>query len=356
MLALGLALGVTTTVGRALPRVDAPGRALLAHVSGAPQRVEADPQKDYPITPAAGPWLICAASYSGPEASALARQFVYQVRAKYNLPAYVFNHTDEERRRQRDELERIQAMYPEQYAGRHRTIRVEEQCAVLVGGYPDMDKARAALDGIKKLPAPEIRRQNGELEVQYIKIWGEKDEKDKVDRREMGRAAVNPFSHSFVVRNPAIPQAVPQKPKFDPFWEKLNAEEDYSLLKAPGAYTLVVKVYQGVSVVRERSWSESILDKFGLAGNQPGDLLGASALQAHEVAKLLSDPQRFNLKAYVFHTREASIVTVGSFKSPDDPDVERTRRQLASLKFQTQQGTDPIGLMNPPKLMEVPRP
>jgi hypothetical protein len=338
LLALGLALGVLTAVGRA-----------------APPRVEADPQKDYPVTPDAGPWLICAASYSGPEAVALARQFVYQVRAKYNLPAYSFNHADEERKRQKEELDRIQAQYPDQGPGRRRTIRVEEQCAVLVGGYPDMDKARAALDGIRKLPAPEVKHSNGEPEVQYIKIWGEREEKNKTETREMGRATVNPFSHSFVIHNPTVPQQV-QKPKFDPFWEKLNADEEYSLLKAPGAYTLVVKVYQGVSVVRERSWSESLLDKFGLGGNQPGDLLGASALQAHEVAKLLRDPQRFNLKAYVFHTREASIVTVGSFKSPDDPDLDRTRRQIAALSFRTAQNTDPIGLMNPPRIIEVPRP
>src|SRR5207244_2318331 len=62
----------------------------------------------YPITPDAGAWLICAASYFGPDAPELARQLVVQIRAKHNLAAYVFNHADEERRKMRAEFERLQ--------------------------------------------------------------------------------------------------------------------------------------------------------------------------------------------------------------------------------------------------------
>ena len=45
--------------------------------------------------------MICAAHFNGPTAPQLANQMVLLIRSQYNMPAYVFNYADEERRQQR---------------------------------------------------------------------------------------------------------------------------------------------------------------------------------------------------------------------------------------------------------------
>src|SRR5437870_1075005 len=66
--------------------------------------VEADPNKDYTIVPEAGPWMIYATHFVGPEAPQLAHEMVLEIRSRFDLPAWVFNRGEEERRKQRDRL------------------------------------------------------------------------------------------------------------------------------------------------------------------------------------------------------------------------------------------------------------
>src|SRR5262249_28785417 len=93
----------TDQEGRAEPmrRLLVPPALVLAlgAVHGAAQPPAADVNHDIAVTPQAGPWLICVASYSGPNAPMLARQLALQVRERHRLNAYVFNHADEERRK-----------------------------------------------------------------------------------------------------------------------------------------------------------------------------------------------------------------------------------------------------------------
>jgi hypothetical protein len=167
------------------------------------------------------------------------------------------------------------------------------------------------------------------------------------------RARVHPYHNAMVVRNPLTP-ADANRPKWDPFWKTLNEDEDYSLLKNPKPWTLLVKVYLGGRTMQPRSSSGGFLSALGLGGSK-GESLEASAKQAQELAKFLSH-QKFGFKTYVLHMRDSSAVTVGGFSGPDDPELHRVQRQLQSLKFTTQQGgADPIGLMAQPVPIEVPR-
>ena len=52
-----------------------------------------------PLTPEAGNWLICCASYTGPEAAEMARQCAQIIRTRDNLPAYVINYGEQERKK-----------------------------------------------------------------------------------------------------------------------------------------------------------------------------------------------------------------------------------------------------------------
>ena len=58
-------------------------------------------------------------------------------------------------------------------------------------------------------------------------------------------------------------------------------------------------------------------------------------------------------KAFVLHMRGASLVTVGEFSSPEDPEIERVRRQLALLAPKLR---DPFVLLPEPIPVEVPQP
>src|SRR4051794_1659990 len=70
-------------------------RAPAARASGLPRGVEpsrsdAPPPNPFPLTPAAGAWLICAAPSLGPDGAELARQVCLDLRRNHRLNAYIF--------------------------------------------------------------------------------------------------------------------------------------------------------------------------------------------------------------------------------------------------------------------------
>jgi hypothetical protein len=309
----------------------------------------AEPAPLYPITPEAGPWMIIAASYEGPEALELARQLVLEIRNRHHLPAYIFNYADAERKRQREDLERLQKLNPD-IQTRRRTIRVPEQCAVLIGGYPDVDRASDALKKVRSLPLPNLKLASGASPFDTVFVAEPNEEKKGSDLK---RLSVNPFATAFVVRNPTTPRQEAPKNKVDPFWKELNSEEKYSLLSNPKGWTLVVKEYPGNSALQPQGGGSSFMKMLGL-GSWGGEALSAAGQQAHELASFLT---KLGFKAYVLHTRYSSIVTVGAFDQINDQDMQRVQRQIQSLQFKTAQGAtpDPIKLFATPVPMQVPR-
>src|SRR5262245_24484045 len=118
--------------------------------------VEADPNKEYPICPEAGPYMICVTSYVGDKAPELAHEMVLEIRSRFNLNAYVLNKGADEKRKQREEAARKRAEFFSAFPDanvpvRMRVTRIEEQCAVLVGGFKDMGTAERALKDVRKL-------------------------------------------------------------------------------------------------------------------------------------------------------------------------------------------------------------
>src|SRR5438477_7302805 len=106
--------------------------------------------------------------------------------------------------------------------GRFRTIRIEEQFAVLVGGYKDIDSARRALDDVKKMKPSDRRLMN-------IVMAGSAsgDPNNKVP----AVGAVSPLMDSFVAPNPTVPREAKAENKSDPLLKELNADESLSLLR-----------------------------------------------------------------------------------------------------------------------------
>lgn len=302
--------------------------------------VEADPRKFYVVTPDVGPWMICVTSYTGAQAVPLARTLALEIRQRDNLPAWVYNRGDEERQKQHQERERLKQQFPDADLSRLRTTRVEDQCAVMIGGYKDFDAARRDLDRVKKLKPPRDEKLMSLLmEVNPVQT-------NQGTKGEIRGAHLNPFPSSFVTRNPTVPPP-PRENKPDAFLKKLNEDEPYSLLKCRQPWTLVVKTFEGASTYQTRNEpSGGFLDKLRASFSGSGDLLTASALQAREVVKAL---QKNDFEAYVLHTRGQSIVTIGGYSTADDPRLQLIQRKVANLQL------GPIKLFANPIPMEVPR-
>jgi hypothetical protein len=293
----------------------------------------------------------------GEEAPGLARQLVEQLRNRHGLAAYTFDRGDAERQHDLEEHRKLE----QAYGGIHlpfRHPRYTPQIAVLIGGYPDLDAANAALARVKKLPPPDIKLTTGE--AAFDTEFGLRADQTK-DGAEMIKRRVNPLERSFVARNPTVPQPKAEPVKFDPIWKELNAPESYSLLRNPKPWTLIVKEYVGASHLQNQSEKAGLMEVLGKMGIRPGEQIGAAGKQAHALAEFLRD-KRLGFDAYVLHTRTSSIVTVGGFSAPDDPELLRVKRRLESLSFRpdprspaaTSVQGDPVGLLTHPVPMEVP--
>jgi hypothetical protein len=328
---------------RTLPFVSLATLIGLAGALPAAPQVDADHNRDYPVTPEAGKWMICAASYTGPESPELARQLAYQIRARDHVPAYTYSRSNELRRQQQEEQDRLKAAYPNLPSRRPR-VRIEEQWAVLIGGWPDFDSASAELPRIKKLQMHELKTTSGRIPNDVLVVPAGNDEEER-KKGKLQAVILNPVINSFVIRNPTVPPDVKPVARFDPLWEKLNANEPYSLLKNPKQWTLVVKEYRGVNVLQSSATQSSgFLDT--LLGKKPGEALGAAGAQASEVARLL---RQFKFEAWVMHTRTSSYVTVGGFDSKDDPNLQNLAGQFSRMKL------GPLDFMAQPMPAVVPR-
>lgn len=279
--------------------------------------------------------MVCIAYYSGPDAPADAVRLVQWLSSTYKkMPAYIFNHGAEERRkemerrreavrRQFEYLKKMNVTPDPSMKIRVPHMHVEEQCAVLIGGYKDMETARRALDAIKKLPPPDPQQVKAQHEMFIMTPEGGGQ-----------KVPVNPFLQGFVVRNPSLP---PERPANQPgmdlaLLQKLNAGEPYSLLQCPKKYTLAISQLQTPTVVQSKATSSSFLESLGF-GSHPVAHEDAAAKSAHNLAEVLR--RIHHQEAYVLHTRFSSIVTVGSYDSPDDPrlnhDIEQLNRLLTTM-------------------------
>jgi hypothetical protein len=317
------------------------GLAALFALSSARAGVEADPNKDYAICPEAGLWFVCASVFVGPEAPKLAHEMVLEIRSRFHLPAYVLNRGEEERKKQREELDRIHKLYPEAKVPLRHT-RIEEQCAVLVGGYANVDEATKALKMVKKLDPP----SNEKLMPILTEVRPAEDSPDG-QKGLIQYTHVNPFVKSFVVHNPTIPVEHPAAPRNDPLLKKWNSGDSYSLLQCKKPWTLMIAAYQGTSVIQARNAPPSVWDK--LWGKDTISKLDASSQNAHNLAEVL---HKLGFEAYTLHLSQGSIVTVGGFDRADDPKIGELREALSS-RFRYGQG---IQLLPEFVAIEVPRP
>lgn len=274
------------------------------------KRIEADPDKEYRLTEANGPWLIMAATFLGDEAEEQAHDLVLELRRDFKLEAYihdrVFDYSGE------IESEKVNK-FGEPAKMRYRRDQVYKEFAVLVGNFPSVDDrdAQKVLDRIKHI-SPEMldpekadRPLSGLRELQR-QAW-QAINSDKRDRGPMARA--------FIVTNPLLPPEFFNPPGLDPLLVEMNKGVEYSLLKCPGEYSVQVASFSGDVVLDQTKIAKLQKASFSSAESR----LAEAALKAHEMTMALREK---GFEAYEFHDRYISFVTVGSFNSVGTPRVD----------------------------------
>jgi hypothetical protein len=341
-----LALLLTLSLCHLVTLSQEPGQA--GGLNGLLQSSREDINAAYAVTPQAGPWMICVASYMGESAPELAYQLCTHLRRK-NYPAYVYNRGSAERKKLQDELDEQQRAMPGVPRRRKLAHPEEDQYAVLLGAFQDMDAANKQLQKVRKWDLPDIQLKSGKPTFDTYDVY----EKSKDKKFELKRYPVNPFHTAFVVPNPTIPQQQKPVAKVDPFLKTLNANEPRSLFKCRKKWTLAVKEFCGAYAIQTASSSNSFLDKIGL-GEHSAQRLDSAARMADDLCDMFRKQLGFK-SCYVLHTRNKSIVTVGEFDGPNDPALERTQEQLKHLSFRNgKTGGAAFDLFTPALLMEVP--
>lgn len=278
-------------------------------------RIEAVRGKKYAITRQHGPWMIMVASFTnrprevfeverggelqrvpnqrysdGLTAEQAADELVYDLRRR-GIPAYAFRQQGAigtwetiDRRGQRDTR-----VYRER----------DDRIVVFAGNYESVDDpvGQKTLEYVKRLK-PAVLDQGG------------------VYSKTPGRPG--PLSGAFLTINPLLdPDEVARNQRTqDPLVLKLNSSIDHSLFSNPGKYTLAIATFRGKTITGVNDDSRFRVD----------DTLDKAAQEAHDLAQFLNSNDAMktaNLRAYVYHDRYESIVTVGAFDSPGDPVIQQ---------------------------------
>lgn len=261
-------------------------------------KIESDPAKVYHLRKKHGPWMIKVASFSGESEEQrqnsidAANQLVALLRGK-NIPAYIYQ--QDEQIEDIEVLDKKQRRQVRHYTAQHGEI------AVLAGNYPS------------------IEDKTGQATLKYIKKMSPKVEVTHHGKKE---AVPLNFKKAFMAPNPLIPSDELKQRTKDPLLVTLNSGRRNSLLENKGKYTLVVCSFYGLSSVEPAKFEEfekTLSDRKNISLDSAGE-------SADELATVLRN--QYKLESYVYHERFRSVVTVGSFATPNDPALLKLANDL----------------------------
>ncbi len=291
-------------------------------------RIDAVKGREYKLTKQHGPWMIMVASFrpaspdgivrNGKTPLELAQDLVYELRQN-RLPAYVYRmdapdaHVETTDRLGREETRKLLTSY--------------DQVCVIAGNYPSLEDktAQDTLKWMKKF-RPKALQQEG---VSWL----------ETQRRK------GPLGGAFLTVNPLLSLEEIAQRRHDPLLLKINGGNRYSLYNNKGTYTLVVATFAGKTLAHlgdsnspeahkafhvRSDTSKGGSDGFGRIWKKTEENdLDAGSRSAWELAVALRELSA-NIDAYVWHERYRSVVTVGSFESPNDPKIKRYLRVFAA--------------------------
>ena len=265
-------------------------------------RVESAPEGDYSLKEESGPWMIMAATFSGPGAEEQAHELVIELRRDQNLKAYLhsmtFDHSSDER------LGRGIDRYGSPTRMRYQMGEKSEEIAVLVGDFPTIDDpdAQKMLDAIKQMRPQALSRDYNQTSQNLART------REFITRMQGGHDAP-PMSKAFFTRNPILPAEYFKPKGVDPFVAKMNTGVEHSLLDCPKKYTVKIASFQG-KVELQGAFSSGSSSSNSKSRRNDVDPLIEAAENAHDITVFL---RKKGWEAYEFHDRTESYVTVGAY-------------------------------------------
>lgn len=305
--ALGLLLASTADVALASP----PWQKVAIF-----KKIDADPEKAYPLTEKQGPWVIMAITFSPKvketaDAYAQAQELVIELRSHYKLDAYVY--------------EIVQDLsggttglgvdrYQQPRRMKYQDDRIHE-IAVVVGNFSAVDdpEAQRALKKLKNAQPDcldvEKRQKQGKHDHRSLGLL--RHMQRELNRKVESQQVLGPLGHAFITVNPLLPKDYFTRKGLDEFVVEMNQPVKYSLLKCPGKYTCKIATFSGAVLIEQDKIQQVQSGEKRLESR-----LEEAALKAHEMTMAL---RAKGYEAYEFHDRHASMVTVGSFDSVGTP-------------------------------------
>ena len=270
--------------------------------------IEAVRGKRYELTKAHGPWMVHVASLQdrdsrgkveGKSARDAADELIFELRQK-GVPAYAFV------------MEKSTVRIDDQQQG--AAVHTGGQIAVIAGNYKAIDT------------------KNAEASLAWLKAYYPKCLSDGgVWKKTPGRPG--PLSGAFLTVNPMLSQKeLASHPNSSPeagqiaqarqrILRQVNAGNPFPLYECHGRYSLCVARFVGKKTTdldaSGRPTEASTMAKVSRSLDNAGR-------DAWELCSVLRND---GVEAYLWHTRFESIVTVGSFDSPQDPRIRKYRQQ-----------------------------
>ena len=262
--------------------------------------ISAKKGKEYKLSDKHGPWMVMVASFSQPDKAyrsnkglspaEAASQLVYELRQK-GVPAYTFTSENVN-----DTIKTFDRRGEE----RERAFRAQKGAVcVLAGNYKSKtDKVgQKTLKWIENNFSPKllasVEKTNGRLS-------------NTSSGGVFRSSSKSPLKGAFLTINPILTPEDAQKQFRKPLLAKLNPPETGSIRENKGKYTLIVASFYGKSVT---SVGQSGLDKAKAFFDKGNDLARAKK----EAWTLARHMRKQNIKAFVFHDRYKSVVTVGEY-------------------------------------------
>lgn len=275
-------------------------------------RVEANASNDYELTKSVGPWTILGASFIGDRAKEQAHELVLELRKEHGLEAWLT--------KQRFDLTGAQPGLGLTPTGdpkvmRHMRYEKYDEYAVMIGQFESFDdpNAQKTLERVKYLKPDCLDISKRNVTHQRMAVLREVQRRIFADPEKKNQG---PMRVAFLTRNPLLPKDE-RGPALEPFVVKLNSNVEHSLIRCPGKYSVKVATFRGDTTMDQKrieELSNSPLKPFSSSGAE--SKLAVAAANAHALTTALRER---GVKAFEFHDRQESIVTVGTFESVGTP-------------------------------------
>ena len=284
-----------------------------------------DAIEPYLLTRDAGPFMVMAKTFRGPDAERWALALVLELQHEHHLPAYILRTRDFPMRSNiRDVPPTADAPMRKPTLTEPERSRTHDEAVVLVGNEKTLKDSEVLLHKVKKIK-PKCLNQ-----MHSIYSW----------RQGLGTA--------LRTTNPYVPAQELFPSKNDSLVKKLNSGP-FSVFRCPGRYTLQVAEFGGRATFNV----EDKRFKNPLISDSPLEQAFDNAEKLAEV--LAKDPEvrKTGCLPYVYHDATTSRVMMGAFNSPDDPSAVKLRETMLRLAVPLAQKKTDMMIVPAPFLTDV---